>query len=1029
MLLKRILSHHVLANLTFCLILIIGTIAYFQMPRAKDPEINFNWINITTFFPGATAEDVEKRITNPLEKALRGKIQNMKYVSSTSREGISNILIRFEQISEDQFYKRIVDLRREIQNTYSDELPSIVDTPIIQELTSSNAFPSASVVITSAGNDENLRQQSQDILKGLERINGVDTVTALGLADPELHIIFNPEQLHGLGITSRDLSDTVANYFQDISAGDIQTNDGQWLIRIKGINTKLDNLAKYPITTAHGIVKLGQVAEFTRTTKEAAEIVKFQGQPAVFMGITKQANSNVLELIDRVQAYLDERNSLSDTTGVRLVLVDDQTISTRNALSLMQTNALIGLLMVLFVTWIFLGNTIAFFISIGIPFTLAGTFLLLKTFGFSLNNTVLLGIVISLGMLVDDAVVVVESIYYHLRRGLGPMQASLNSLRDVFAPVTTSVLTTIAAFLPLMLMPGILGEFMRVIPLVVSLALAISLIEAYWILPTQIIVSKINLSKPSRTQQYRVNLNRWISRNYIKLLLKAFRYPLVLIGTVLCLFALAITIITNGQIRSNFFEGEELRLFYVNVEMPPGTSLEETDAMLAKVQTLALAKIDSHELRASVTYAGQMFTDTAPLFGDTVGQIMINLNPASKDSRSLKTITDLISDAVTDMPGTNNISLLLLSDGPPAARDIQAKVRGNDTAEILVATKKLAQFLQQNPLFQNVSIDYQPGNPELVLDYDGEAIQRAGIAPELISHSIQTFADGTIVTDFQDTGEKVNVRIKAKQNALSDVDDFLRQTISLPDGRSIAIGTLVHAKQSLGESNIRHYNFKQTITLEADIDSEKINVVEGNEILKQKWQALQKDHPTIDLDFTGILDDIQESLDALIILFILGIGLMYIILGTQFSSYFQPFMILASIPLAFTGVVFGLWISDKPLSLYTVYGTVALAGISVNAAIVLISVANKNLRNNIPLIHATIYAAKRRVIPILITSLTTISSLFSLAAGLAGSSAIWGTVAIAIVWGLTFSTVLTLFVIPILYKSVMQTSTGKAKTA
>ena len=1021
-LLQRFLANHVFANLTFCLVLVIGTISYFQMPRAKDPEINFNWISIITFFPGAAAEDVEKRITDPIEDALRTSIKDIKFVSSTSREGISNILVRFDQISKDEFSSHLTDLRREVQNTYSSELPEESEDPIVYEITTSNAFPSATVVVTSAGDDENLRRQIRNIVKDVELIDGVDRINELGLADPELHITFIPERLEGLGITPGDLSDTVRAYFRDVSAGDIQTDDGQWIVRIEGTSTDPGSLADYPVTTAHGIVPLGNLAEFTRTTEEATEIVRFNGGPAALLAITKQANTNVLELVDDIRHYIDERNQYKTNTGVEIFLVDDQTISTRNALSLMQTNAIIGLMMVLVVTWIFLGSRIAMLTSIGIPFTLAGTFLILNTIGISLNNMVLLGVVIALGMLVDDAVVVVESVYQRLQQGLAPMRAVVDALGEVFAPVTTSVMTTMAAFLPLMLMPGILGDFMRVIPMVVTLALAVSLLEAYWMLPAHVIAANIDLSNPSKVQKHREQFTHWIRYSYIKLLLKALRYPVISISAVLSVFVLAVMIIVGGHIRYNFFEGDELRLFYINVEMPRGTTLNETSEMLARVQTRALEEVHPHELRSSVTYSGQQFTETEPLFGDTVGQIMISLVPDENGSRAVAEIVDAVKVVVVDFPGTSNISLLRLKDGPPASRAINVKIRGDELAEIKLAAMALTSYLQRNPLFSDVSLDDRPGNPELVLRYDGEAIQRAGISPSVVSRSIQSFVDGEIVTDFQDEGEKVKVRVQANQDNWSDVDNLLRQTIALPDGRSVAIGELVEAEQGLGINNIRHYNYRKAITLEADIDKEKINTVEANKLIAEEWEKLQKDHPTIDLDFTGILDDIKTSLDSLLVLFLFGVGVMYIILGTQFRSYFQPLMILVTIPLAFTGVVMGLLVTGNPLSLYTLYGVVALAGISVNAAIVLISAANARLENGMKLLHATIYAARRRVIPVLITSLTTIAGLFSLATGLAGHSLIWGPVATAIVWGLAFSTVLTLFVIPMLYRGFMKFS-------
>ena len=247
----------------------------------------------------------------------------------------------------------------------------------------------------------------------------------------------------------------------------------------------------------------------------------------------------------------------------------------------------------------------------------------------------------------------------------------------------------------------------------------------------------------------------------------------------------------------------------------------------------------------------------------------------------------------------------------------------------------------------------------------------------------------------------------------------MRQTLSLPDGRSVALGELVTSAPGRGQQNIRHYNFRRAVTIESDIDKNITDTLQANNLIREKWREMQPDYPNLSLDLTGELDDIQESLDAIWLLLLFGVGLIYIILGTQFRSYFQPFMIIATVPLAFTGVTLGLLVTQNPLSLYTIYGVVALAGISVNAAIVLISAANARLEAGMSLLHATVYAARRRVIPILITSLTTIAGVFSLAAGLAGKSLIWGPVATAIVWGLAFSTLLTLFVVPLLYRAFM----------
>ena len=1018
--LRRFLSNHVLANLTFCLVIILGAVSYSQMPRAKDPQINFNWVNIVTVFPGAAAVAVEKRVTEPIEDALRRSVKDMKFVLSTSRDNISNILVRFNQIDDRTFDKRLIDLRREVQNAYTDELPDNAENPIVYEINSSNAFPSAMVAVTSAGDDENLRRQARDIKKDLELIKGVDRVESLGLSDPELHVAFIPERLEGLGVTPVDISETIRAYFRNISAGDLEASGSKWIVRLQGTSPDPSTMRDFPIMTATGVVPLGAIAELTRTREEPGEIITFRGKPAAVLTIVKQPDSNVLELVDRVNGYIENRNRFKEAIGVEAFLVDDQTVSTREALTLMQNNAIIGLAFVLLVTWVFLGTRIALLTSIGIPFTLAGACLIISASGFSLNNTVLLGVVIALGMIVDDAVVVVESIYYRLHRGVDGMTSIIDSFKEVFAPVTTSVMTTIAAFLPLVLLPGILGDFMRVIPLVVSIALAVSLFEAYWILPAHVLAVKVDFSKSGKVHRKRAAVTHWVRLRYTRMLLKSLRHPVITLSFIILTIAFAAGALLSGQIRFNFFESDAMRMFYVNIEMPQGSSLEDTSKAVARAEAAALKEFLPGELRASVNFAGQQFTETAPLFGDAVGQVMFSLNPQARDGRHVFAIADAVKRRVENMPGPVAISILEINDGPPTRKAVSVKVLGSEYPAILQAANELRDFLEAGQVYENITLDYRPGNPELVLRLNGEAIQRTGVDPTTVGRVLRAYVDGEIVTDFQDEGEEVKVRVLSKTDSSNNnMDNLMRQTISLPDGQSIALGELVTSEPGRGRQNIRHYNFRRAITLESDIDKDKIDTIQANNLIREKWRDMQAEYPNISLELSGELDDIQESLDTIWLLLLLGLGIIYIILGTQFRSYFQPFMIIATVPLAFTGVTLGLLVTQNPLSLYTLYGVVALAGISVNAAIVLISAANARLENGMSLLHATVYAARRRVIPILITSLTTIAGIFSLAAGLAGKSLVWGPVATAIVWGLTFSTALTLFVIPLLYRTFM----------
>jgi multidrug efflux pump subunit AcrB len=1012
---RSFLQNHVLANLTFVLVLVLGITTYIFLPREQDPAVNFNWIAITTILPGASALDVEKRITDPLEEVIR-KVPDTRFVSSTSREGTSTILVRFNEISERVFDKRVTDLRREIQNK-TDELPDEALDPFILEITSGNAYPTASIVITSAASDENLRVNAERIKKDLEQLKGIDRVDSTALFDPELQVLFEPDTLHNYGIKPSDIADTVHSYYQDTSAGSRQVHDEEWFIRLTGALADPEYLAALPVMTSQGRVRLGEIAVVQRAREKPDMLVSYNGNDAVMLAVFKKSNTNTLKIVNKLNDYIEQRNKTSDITGVTLTLIDDSTELTKKSIRVMQNNALLGLLFVLFVTWLFLGFRIAFLTSIGIPFILAGTFWALGVLGQSLNVMVLLGAVISLGMLVDDAVVVVESIYERLNHGVDRLTACIDSLKEVFAPVTAAVFTTIAAFSPLMLMTGIMGQFLKVVPMVVTIALLISLIEAYWMLPAHVLASKADFSRASGVHSLRRRITHGLQIKYIRVLIKVMRYPKAAAGVVLLAFFLAVGAVGGGLVKFDFFASDPQRKFYVNVEMPPGTPLETTLQTTLEIESRVREKIFPEELRAMVSYAGQLFTETEALFGDQYGQIIVSLSPdVDNDFRSVDDVLDIIRSTVSDHPGPLNISFYRLAGGPPVAKPVSIKVRGDDLQQIADAAEQLKRILRTIPAIHDITDDAAKGRNELNLTFDMNAVRDSGLTPADISRNVRLLVDGDIVASMQDKGEELEVRVKAVENQLSDINQVLRTSVALPGGGARPLSTFVKSTTGQGPGNIRHYNFRRAITVEADLDTEVMNTVQANDLVKQKWAEIADQYPQNDLNFSGQLDDLQESLDSMLVLFMFGILLIYVILGTQFKSYFQPFIIISTMPMAFTGVTLGLLITGNPISLYTIFGLIALTGIAVNAAIVLISAANDRLKAGMTITHATIYAARRRIIPILITTLTTIAGLSGLALGLGGTSLIWGPVATAIVSGLAFSSLLTLFAIPLLYR-------------
>ncbi len=1030
---RALLTNHPLANIAFVVVLLLGLVSYNTMPREQDPEINFNWVSIVAALPGASAEEVERLVTNPLEDGIKG-VADVRFVISNSRENVASLLVRFREISDRTFDKRMNDLRREIQNKASAELPREAKDPVVLEITTSNGFPTAIVMLTGQADDETLRRNARRIKGDLERMGGVDQVFGSGLRDPEILVSPNAQALAARGLTAADVADALAAWWRDTSGGTLKTQGGAWSISVKGVATDPQALHGLPVASATrpgASARLGDVARIERARAPASQYAATDGQPAVSLAVTKKSRTNTLELVDRLNDYIASQNAVLAPLGLQLTLTDDQTVPTRDAINVMQNNAMLGIVLVLAVCWVFLGWRIGVLVALGIPFSLLGTFAVLGTLDHTVNVSVLLGVVIALGMLVDDAVVVVEAIYYRMERGQQALEASLDAIAEVWKPVLASVATTMAAFLPLMLLPGIVGKFMFVIPFVVTLALLISLAEAFWMMPVHVSAIGVRFDRPSRVQAWRQGFNRAIRLRYGQALTYVLRRPkrFALVG-LLCVTT-AGALLASGVIRVQFFAFDPLRAYYVNVDMPSSASLEDTLAETQRVEQVVREHLHGvgpgAEARAVTSVAGLKFTDTEPVYGDPYGQVFISLNPRADGSREVQEVVEGMRAAIEGMDGPGRKSFTVLSGGPPAGKAIAVKVRGDDFEQIQRAADELQTIVAAIPGAKDIQDDTVPGRPQLELRLDRDAVRDAGLNAAQVARLVRLAVDGEVVAFTRDEGDKIELRVRSDRanGALRpDPAALLDESLALPNGQITRLGALVQTEVQPSRGFIRHYNLRRTVTVEANLDKEVTDTRVANDIIKAEWEKIRSRHPGIDLDFSGELEDIEESLAAMQVLFLLGVGLIFLILAAQFKSYFQPMMILVTVPLAFTGVAFGLALSGNPLSLYTLYGVIALTGIAVNSAIVLIDAANDRRARGMSTIHAIVQASRRRVVPILITTTTTIGGLFSLAFGLGGQSLLWGPVAASIVWGLLFSTALTLFAVPLLYLAFMRERQG-----
>lgn len=1006
----RLRGRHNLVNLVLVTVLLLGSYAYWAMPRAQYPEVKLNWVAVATVWPGASSQDVERSITLPLEAAVR-RISGTRYVAATSRDHVSTLLIRFDDLPHDRFERQLQELSREIQATASG-FPKEVRPPHILELTTSSLFHTALVLVSDQEGGTGLCRLADTVKRDIEAMDGVDRVWSHGKRSPELEVRFDPEAIEQQGVDLEDLVKTVAGHARDFPAGGVQLGGRQYAVRVQGQGANPNDYGELQVPSLNGgSVPLDEIAQVGLKPAPAQELVAIHGSPAVLMAVTKQENANTFELLNRIKSYIEDKNGQLGQPV--LVLADDQTEATRNAISSMEYNALLGLVMVLAIAWLFMGRRIALLVCIGVPFALAAMFLALYLGGQTLNVSVLLGVAIVLGIPLDDAVVVAEAISLRINQGINRLDAVRQALQEVAAPVTSSVLATTAAFAPLMLMPGILGKFMLAVPLTVILTLLASLVASLWILPTHVSNCRFCALKPTRLQQRRLEFSRRLRLYYGRRLASAFRHPARVGGVFLMIFALVGVSFAQGWLKTQWFLSDPLGVFNVNVRLANTADLASTLQATRAVEQRILAAAHLGEVRSSYAMAGLQLTPREPLTGDHLGQVTVSLSPDS--ARDVRAFVEATRSQVEGVPGVEGVAFQVLSADLPTLSGLSLRLSGEKQADILAAAQALRDKVTVITGIRDVTDDALAGKPQITLRLDAKAASRAGLDPFRLAGYVRLHHDGVPVAKVADGDLEMDVVIRAKAMDQTALQNWLEHPLRLPTGQTVKPAELFTVVFEEDASQLRRVNFQRAVTLQASLDREALSAKSAAEQIDVLWQPLSKDYPGVTLTFGGEFEDIKESLDALAKLFLLGGLLMYLLLAWQFRSPSLPLLIMATAPMSFAGACLGLLVSGLPLSLYTLYGGIALGGVAVNASIMLVAAALDRSRAGFTPLAASFYAARRRLIPIIITSLSIIAGLMSVALGLAGHSVLWGPLAATLVWGLAFATPMTLLATPLLY--------------
>jgi multidrug efflux pump subunit AcrB len=1008
----------VIANLLMVSIIVLGILSYKSLPQEVMPLVNLNWALISTVYPGVSPEEIEKLITVPLEEEIQD-VKGIDVISSTSAEGLSVLSVKFNEMPDDEFRVRFQDLRAEVDKVT--DLPEDAMDPRVWANSSGEWVPVISVHLYGDIPEKRLIELGKELQEELLDIPGVSKADLSGTRDRQIWVEADPIQLEGYGISPEQIRWAIASHGINVPGGKISFGREEVLLRTTGEFTSVKEIEKVIVRSSVSgqTVRVGNVATITDSFEDAATRSRINRKPAVSIAITKNAEGNSVTMTEQVKK-IASRFAKQNASLIEMTYTMDSSESINDIMGKLKRNAWAGFVIVIIVLMLVLGIRNAVLTAVGIPISFLACFIFLHRTGGSFNGNSLFALVLVLGVIVDDAIIIVENCYRHLQMGKSWRQAAIDGTNEVLMPVLAATGTTVAVFLPTMLMPGTMGKFMRVIPITVSLALLASIIEAFIILPSHFSDwPGKNISKARKSSEWLTSLQKTYEKA-LRFVVK-WRY-IFAIGLPIILFIGALGIIK--AVGLDLFSGEEVAYYQIRVTMPAGTNLDTTEKTLKEYEDKIAAALPKTELRNIATTTGRIIGQAQWTFGTNVGEIWLDLSRSYERDRNAKEIMDEVRERTSKISGPSSVEISRLPTGPPMGKPVEIKVKGKYLSQMETAAREIKAELEKTDGVMDVGLDWQTGKKEIRFRVDPERAAMYGLSVAQVGMAIRNAINGVDADKMYDGDEEIEIVVRAKQSSVRRPEDFLKLPLLTRSGATVTLGNVATYSIEPIYSQIKRYKQQRVITVFSNVDKRKTTPVEVNRAIRDKYQDIGIKHPGISLDFSGVFKEFEQSFTALIQLFAFGILLIYVILGAQFRSYVQPLVILLTVPFAFVGAGLGLLIAGNPFSISTLFGIVALAGIAVNDAIVLISFVNNLRAEGLSVKEAVIKAGRLRLRPILLTSITTIAGLAPMAIGLGGMSLTWAPLANTIVWGLTVSTLLTIFIIPAAFIIVVDDITG-----
>ncbi len=1002
----------VTVNLLMLSILVMGVALYHtRVPKEIFPEFSENQIVITTVYPGASAFEIEKNVTLKIEDAVHD-LDSVEELFSTSQEGLSTVTLKIAA-DEKNFAKLISDAQQAVDQI--EDFPEDAEDPIITEVESN--IP---VITVSLYGDVNLKQLKfivEDLEDAIQAVPGVADVRLSGLPEREIWVEVSPEALERHGLALADISRAIRERNYDLPGGALTTPQGEFLVRTVGKAPDSRGLEAIPIltTATGGVVRLGEVATVRDWFERETTIGRFNLRRAVNLNVTKTREGDSIQVADAVEAVVDSfRDRLPPTVDVGVF--NDTSIYVENRLKTLTQSGAQGLVVVFLFLLLMLNTRVALLVTLGIPISFLGAVVIMAYVGMTMNMMAMFALIIVLGLVVDDAVVIGENVYRHYENGMSPREAAIKGASEVAWPVISAVATTIAAFSPLLLIPGAIGVFLGVIPQVVIFALLVSLLEALVILPSH--MADFLPRTPPRPGRMRQRLDAAIqnvTRRYGVVLQRVLdqRYVFMAAATA---FTVALIAYAALHLPFRLFQDFESSQFYVNVEAPTSYALEDTEALVKQVERAVQGAIPQEELVSLVTNVGFLMNDFNSVDqGAHLAQMIVELKELGQGrDRFLREVTADVREAVAPLRGESAIRVQELQAGP-GGKPIYVLVRGENLDELRAVADEIKRFIGEFPGAADLKDNLEAGKPELQVRLKPQAYA-LGLTDAAVGLQLRDAFRGAESSKFQTAREDIDVRVKLPEERTKTVDALTRFMVTLPSGAKAPLTELADVVKVQGVASIIHDDRTRAVIITGELDQSQTTATELAAAVQARFGALGERLPGYVVETErGEVQDINESFSGLSSAFLLGLLLIYFILGAQFKSYVQPLVVMGAIPFGVVGVLLGLIITGEPLGLMSMIGLVALSGIVVNDSLVLVDFTNQRRREGAARRASLVEAGMLRLRPVVLTSVTTMGGLFFLAFLASGQAKFLSPMAIAIFFGLMASTVITLFIAPCLY--------------